>query len=239
MDFDNDENLDFHLNKVASQVIKEKRLNKGYSLEEVANKLNNIITRQSLFRYESNEARMKNNIFKKICLALGENPSEVWDEINNRFLQDISFDNATIIDIPSDTIQIPVLGTIKAGIAIEAQENIIEYVDIPKEWVKGGKNYYGLKISGDSMLPKYHENDIVIFEHIEDFVSAQKKDCAVMVNGFDATFKNVTITESGITLVPLNINNSDNYQPTFYNREQINSLPVKIVGIAREKRTRL
>ena len=239
MDFDNDENLDFHLNKVASQVIKEKRLNKGYSLEEVANKLNNIITRQSLFRYESNEARMKNNIFKKICLALGENPSEVWDEINNRFLQDISFDNATIIDIPSDTIQIPVLGTIKAGIAIEAQQDIIEYVDIPKEWTKGGKNYYGLKISGDSMLPKYHENDIVIFEQAEDFLMAQKKDCAVMVNGFDATFKNVTITESGITLVPLNLNNSDNYQPTFYSKEQIASLPVKIVGIAREKRTRL
>ena len=60
-----------------------------------------------------------------------------------------------------------------------------------------------------------------------------------MVNGFDATFKNVTITENGITLVPLNINNSDNYQPIFYDNEQINSLPVRIVGIAREKRTRL
>ena len=60
-----------------------------------------------------------------------------------------------------------------------------------------------------------------------------------MVNGYDATFKNVTISEDGITLVPLNLNNSDNYQPTFYNREQIEKLPVKIVGIAREKRTRL
>ena len=30
-----------------------------------------------------------------------------------------------------------------------------------------------------------------------------------MVNGFDATFKNVTINENGITLVPFNLNNSD------------------------------
>ena len=119
------------------------------------------------------------------------------------------------------------------------QEDILEYVDIPKEWIKGGKSFYGLKISGDSMYPKYTENDIVIFEQINDYSIANNKDCAVMVNGFDATFKNVTISDTGITLVPFNLNNSDNYQPTFYSKEQIESLPVKIVGIAREKRTRL
>ena len=239
MNFDNDENLDSKLNKIASDVIKEKRIKKGYSLEDVANRLNNILTRQSLFRYENNEARMKNNIFKKICLALGENPVDVWNEINNKLLQELSFDNCTFIDNDGDTISIPVLGTIKAGIAIEAQENILEYVDIPKDWIKGGKSFYGLKISGDSMFPKYSENDVVIFEYTEDFLLCQNKDCAVMVNGFDATFKNVTITEMGITLVPLNLNNSDNYQPTFYSQEQIATLPVKIIGIAREKRTKL
>lgn len=239
MKFEDDENLDYQLNKVASSIIKEKRINKGYSLEEVVNKLNNIITRQSLFRYENNEARMKNNIFKKICVALGEDPSNVWEEINNRFLQSISFDNATLVEIPSDTVQIPVLGSIKAGIAIEAQQDILEYVDIPKDWLKGNKKFYGLKISGDSMYPKYDENDIVIFEHTEDYILANNKDCAVMVNGFDATFKNVTINENGITLVPFNLNNSDGYKPTFYSKEQVSKLPVKIVGIAREKRTRL
>ena len=153
--------------------------------------------------------------------------------------KDLSFDNAEIVDVFHDVVQIPVLGTIKAGVAIEAQQDIIEYVDIPKEWTKGGKKFYGLLISGDSMMPKYQEKDIVIFEYTNDYITANKKDCAVMVNGYDATFKNITVTEDGITLVPLNINNSDNYAPTFYNREQIQSLPVKIIGIAREKRTRL
>ena len=159
--------------------------------------------------------------------------------IDDLMAKDLRFDNAEIIDITSDTVQIPVLGTIKAGIAIEAQEDVIEYVDIPKEWTKGNKQYYGLQISGDSMFPKYQEKDIVIFLQTNDYESANKKDCAVMVNGFDATFKNITITDGGITLVPLNINNSDNYQPTFYNKEQIEQLPVKIIGIAVEKRTRL
>lgn len=159
--------------------------------------------------------------------------------IDDLMLKDLRFDNAEFISTTSDTIQIPVLGTIKAGIAIEAQEDILEYIDIPKDWIKGGKNYYALKISGDSMYPKYQEKDIVIFEQTNDYTIANKKDVAVMVNGFDATFKNITIAESGITLVPLNLNNSDNYQPTFYSNEQIENLPVRIIGIAREKRTRI
>lgn len=152
---------------------------------------------------------------------------------------DLSFDNAEHIDLDDNTIQIPVLGVIKAGIAIEAQQDILEYVEIPKIWTKGGKSFYGLKISGDSMYPKYNEKDIVIFEQTEDYTRANNKDCAVMVNGFDATFKNVTINENGITLVPFNLNNSDGYQPTFYSKEQIATLPVKIIGIGVEKRTRL
>lgn len=175
----------------------------------------------------------------KICRELNISVDNLIE--NNKIISNLHFDNANSypIDLVTDSIQIPVLGMIKAGIPIDSQQDIIEYIDIPKEWTKSNKKYYGLKISGDSMYPKYHENDIVIFEHTEDLLQAQKKDCAVMVNGFDATFKNVTITENGITLVPLNINNSDNYQPTFYNKEQISSLPVKIVGVAREKRTRL
>ncbi len=153
--------------------------------------------------------------------------------------KDMRFDNADYLEINTDTELIPVLGIIKAGIPIEAQENILEYVDIPKKWLKGDKKFFGLKISGDSMFPKYIENDIVIFEQTNDYITANKKDCAVLVNGDDATFKNVSISENGITLVPLNPNNSDGYQATFYSKEDIEKIPVKIIGIAREKRTRL
>ena len=150
----------------------------------------------------------------------------------------ITFDNAESIDFLSDVVYIPVLGVINAGTPIEAQENVMEHIDIPREWTRGGKKFYGLKISGDSMAPEYKENDIVIFESTNDYSRANKKDCAVMVNGDDATFKNVTITDDGITLVPLNLNNSDDYKPTFYNKEDIQNKPVKIIGIVKEKRTR-
>lgn len=148
--------------------------------------------------------------------------------------KDLHFDNATMIK-NEDTISIPVLGTIKAGIPIEAQQDVIDTVNIPKSWLKGGKKFYALKINGDSMSPKYNENDIVIFEFTNDVWQANRKDCAVMVNGYDATFKNVVISENGITLIPLNLNNKDGYQPTFYDPEQISGLPVKIIGIAKRR----
>lgn len=210
--------------------VKHLRSVKGISQQALADKVG--VDRSTISRIENGEIETTIDNAMKIANVLKV-------KIEDLITKDLTFDNGTLVDVDCETIQIPVLGTIKAGIAIEAQEDILEYVDIPKDWVKGGKTFYGLKISGDSMFPKYNESDIVIFEHTEDYILAQNKDCAVMVNGFDATFKNVTITEMGITLVPLNLNNSDNYQPTFYSKEQIATLPVKIVGIAREKRTRL
>ena len=210
--------------------IKHLRTEKGISQQTLADKVG--VDRSTISRIENNEIETTIDNALKIANVLNV-------DISDLILKDLRFDNAKLVDVSNDTIQIPVLGTIKAGIAIEAQEDVIEYVDIPKDWLRGNKKFYGLKISGDSMYPKYNENDIVIFEQTEDYTLANKKDCAVMVNGFDATFKNVTISDFGITLVPFNINNSDGYQPTFYTSEQVQSLPVKIVGIAREKRTRL
>ncbi len=217
------------INKYIGSKIREFREIKNLTQEDIANYLKT--TAQTISRYEIGDRKTNQEILFKLA--------EYFKVSINDFFPPLNFDNVIPINITNDTVQIPVLGTIKAGIPIEAQQDILEYIEIPKKWTKGGRNFYGLKISGDSMFPKYSEKDIVIFEQTSDYSIANNKDCAVMVNDFDATFKNVTISENGITLVPLNLNNQDNYLPTFYNKEQIESLPVKIIGIAREKRTRL
>lgn len=176
---------------------------------------------------------------KKIANAMNMTINDLLIQSGDVKVEDLIFDNAKQIKISKNIVKIPIYGTIKAGVPLEAQTDITEYVEIPQEWTKGGKKYYGLIISGDSMYPKYQTNDIVIFEHTEDMTIVNGKDCAVMVNGYDATFKNVRVNPNGIQLIPLNINNSDGYEPTFYDAEDIQKLPVKIVGIAREKRTKL
>ena len=149
--------------------------------------------------------------------------------------KDLRFDNAEIIDVNSDIVKIPVYGTIKAGIPIESQTDIIDYVDIPKNWTKGGKEFYALKVSGDSMFPKYQDEDIVIFEKTNDTTLYNGKDCAVMINGTESTFKKVLINDQGIVLQAYNMA----YGIKMFSKEDVINKPIKIVGIAREKRTKI
>lgn len=128
-------------------------------------------------------------------------------------------------------VRIPVLGHIPAGIPIEAIEDVLDHEEIPVEWTMGGKEYFALRIQGNSMSPKYLENDIIIFQKSPDCDSG--KECAVIVNGDDATFKKVIKQTNGIILQPLNI---ADFEPVFYSNEDIENLPVSIIGIAEEIR---
>lgn len=169
----------------------------------------------------------------KICKALNISLDQSLNE--NRIINNLSFDNADIIDFDDDIIKIPVFGTIKAGIPIESQSDIIEYVEIPKIWTRGGKKFYGLKISGDSMFPKYNEDDIVIFEQNNDTTLYHGKDVAIMINGTESTFKKLLVNEQGIVLQPYNTG----YDIMMFSKEDVEQLPIKVVGIAREKRTKI
>lgn len=117
-----------------------------------------------------------------------------------------------------------VYGTIPAGVPMEMIEDIIDTEEIPSNMLKGGKQYFGLKIKGDSMAPEYKDGDIIICEKIEDCESGDE--CVVMVNGYDGTFKKVLKSENGIILQPLNTT----YEPMVYTNEQVEKLPVKIIG---------
>jgi len=184
--------------------------------------------------------RVTVDTLKKIAKAMNMSINDLLLKSGDVKVDDLVFDNAELIGNEFiETVSIPVLGVIKAGTPIEAQQDILEYIEIPKQWTKGGKKFYGLKISGDSMSPKYQPDDIVIFEQSEDVDRANGKDCAVMVNGYDATFKKFTLNENGVILTPLNLDNSDGYQITFYNKEDVANLPVRVIGIAIEKRTKL
>lgn len=135
------------------------------------------------------------------------------------------------IKAPSSSVRIPVLGRIPAGIPIEAIEEVLDYEEIPTGWTVGNKEYFALKIEGDSMAEKYQSGDVVIFLRAETCDSGEE--CAVMVNGDDATFKKVIRQKNGIILQPLNISK---YEPRFYSNEDIANLPVRVLGIAKEIR---
>ena len=133
---------------------------------------------------------------------------------------------------PSSAIVL-VYGTIPAGIPMECIEEVLDTEEIPASMLKGGKQYFGLKIKGNSMSPAYLNGDTIILEKVDDCESGQ--DACVMINGNDGTFKRVIKNESGIILQPLN----PDYQPLVFTNEQIVNLPIRIIGVAREIRRKL
>lgn len=200
----------------------EKRISK--------NKLGELVgvNQSTISRWESNEIKPSIDNVEEVAKALNV-------PLPDLLIKDLQFDNGNLVDIDSDIIKIPVFGTIKAGIPIESQPDIIDYVEIPKNWTRGGKKFYGLQLSGDSMFPKYNDKDIVIFEQNNDVQSYNGKDVAVMINGTESTFKKISVNEQGIVLQPYNLA----YDIMMFSKEQVEQLPIKVVGIAREKRTKI
>ena len=129
----------------------------------------------------------------------------------------------------NQVIKIPVLGTVPAGIPISAIEDILDYENVPQSWSNQG-DFFGLRIKGNSMYPKLENGDIVI---VKKQSTADNGDVVIaMVNGDDATCKRYKRMDAGIMLT------SDNseYSPMFYTNEQIQSLPVTIIGKVVESR---
>nr|DAL91763.1 MAG TPA: Repressor protein CI [Caudoviricetes sp.] len=130
-------------------------------------------------------------------------------------------------------IRIPVLGRVAAGIPIDAIEEIIDWEDIPAEMTRGGVEYFGLQIKGDSMEPKISDGDIVIVRKQPDVESGEI--AIVLVNGDDATVKKVKKSAAGMTLIA----NNPAYDPLFYSNEDIEKLPVAIIGRVVELRAKI
>ncbi len=173
--------------------------------------------------YLSGKYKAKQNNLTILAQALGV--SEAW-----LMGYDVELLRKNKPEIKS--LKIPVLGVIPAGIPMEAIEDLsnneFEYLSV--DMLKGDKEYFALKVIGDSMYPEYLDGDILIVLKQNNCESGE--DCVVMVNGDDATFKRVFKAENGITLQPLN----NKYPAIFYSNDKINSLPVKILGIVVEFR---
>ena len=128
----------------------------------------------------------------------------------------------------TEMVKIPVLGVVKAGYDYLAQENWIGTIDVEKNIVNDGSEYFALKVVGDSMSPVLIQDDIVVIKKQNDF---ENGDIVVaIVNGNEATIKKGKKTDSSITLQPLN----PSYDPLVFTYDEVKSIPVTIVGIVKQ-----
>ena len=170
---------------------------------------------------------MKAKQDKLTILADALNVNEVWlmgyDVPMERDLNAYKVD-----ELGNSVIPIPILGTVKAGYDYLAQENWIGTVDVETSLVGNGKDYFALKVHGNSMSPALIEDDIVIIKKQNDF---ENGDIVVaIINGDEATIKKGKKSDSSILLQPLNTN----YEPLIFTYDEMKTIPVEIVGIVKQ-----
>ena len=204
--------------------IQELRKKQGLSVDDLADRLGK--NRATIYRYESDDIEnLPAPVLEPLAKALQTTPAVLmgWE--------------STVAQAPPKIhpkgIKIPVLGVIAAGTPIDAVEDVIDYEEIPAKWAETGE-YFGLVARGRSMEPRIFDGDVIIVRK-QDFVE-DKEIGVVLIDGGEATIKQVQCTDGGIKLVGLN---AAAFAPKEYTREEIEELPVRIIGKAVEIRGKL
>lgn len=129
-----------------------------------------------------------------------------------------------------NSIVVPVLGQVAAGVPIEAIEEILDYEELNPEEFNPNYEYFGLKIKGDSMIPKIQDGDVVIVRRQPDVENGEI--AIVCVNGDSATCKQIKKHADGLSLLPFN----SAYDVSFFTNKECIELPITIIGKVMELR---
>ncbi len=101
-----------------------------------------------------------------------------------------------------DILHIPVVGRIAAGLPLLAEEHILDTVRIERSMVRGGRDVFGLRVNGDSMIEAGIFNGDYIF--VRKQLAAQRGDIVVALIGDEATVKYYYPEKDYIAFKPAN-----------------------------------
>lgn len=197
--------------------IRRLRLSKAMTQDELAKKVG-YTSRSSINKIEKGMVDLPRSKIVELADALDTTASYLmgWEEE----------------ETPSDPLRVPVLGKVAAGIPIEAIEEILDYEELSPDMARDGSEYFALQIKGSSMEPRISDGDVVIVRKQPDVDSGQI--AIVCVNGDEATCKKIMKQDTGILLLPLN----PTFAPTFYSNEDIERIPITILGRVVELRAK-
>jgi repressor LexA len=104
----------------------------------------------------------------------------------------------------TEFVNIPVVGIVRAGEPILAVQNIESYLSLPKSMFDSDKEYFGLKVKGDSMNLEFKEGTALIIEKTPCLNNGDIG--VVLIDGLEATVKKVVQEQNLITLIPMSSN---------------------------------
>lgn len=123
----------------------------------------------------------------------------------------------------------PILGKVKAGYDLIAQQDIEGYVELGKADAQKGD--YFLRVKGDSMEGSHiYDGDLLYVQICSEVPSGS---IAVVLVGDEATVKKVKYKNDLMILEASN----PKYEARYFTAKEVETIPVRIIGIVRFVRT--
>lgn len=184
----------------------------GLGYEQLGERLH--MNPQTLNRYVLGQREPKIGTAAAIARALGVDP--LW-------LQ--GFDVPRIpVPVPRETSVVPILGTIRAGVPLLAQQDLEGYAaaDVPDP-----EEHFYLRVTGNSMINAgIREGDLVLIRRQETAENGQIVAC--LVDGEDATLKRFRSQKGVVILQPEN----PDYEPKIIPMGDFETGAARIIGVA-------
>ncbi len=195
--------------------IRSLRKSNKLTLEELANQLNSRnsssgFTKGRLSKWENDREEPKLSSLNQVA--------QFFNVDIDYFFNESQPSNAS--SLPRNIARIPVIGTIACGDPIDADENIVDYINVPEPIPTGA---FALVCEGSSMEPSIVDGDKVVIEPTPDVEDGQV--AAVLVDDqTKATLKRIKHIGNSIWLMP---DNRD-YDPIVLDAQH----PGRIIGKA-------
>ena len=159
-----------------NQLIKDRRLQLGLTLEQVADKVG--VGKSTVRKWEIGLIQnMRRDNMQKLAEALNLNPLDLLEfELINEV-------NIPLHENPRNRVEaigqnlylnIPLYESLSCGTGLFVNDHIVEYITLPESLLNSNKEYFCQYAKGDSMINEnINEGDLLIFEKTSSINNGQ------------------------------------------------------------------
>ena len=127
------------------EILKELRSSMGFSQQKLADKLG--VSRSTVAMWESGASQPDNDSLLHLAKIFNTSTDFLLGNVEERYAS-------------PKGVKVPVLGYIRAGIPLDAVEEILDYEEVDPAMAAKG-DLFALRVKGDSMEPRFHDGQTV------------------------------------------------------------------------------
>lgn len=211
-----------------NEIITQRRKELGLTLQEVGDYLG--VSKATVKRYETGEIKnLKQETIEGLSKILRISPIKLmgWEDKSSNLVKEPNAEYTTNSFLKCKFSSIPIVGSVRAGVPIFAEDNLMGYLPVLSTFLKSDSTYFALTVRGDSMNLEFEEGSLLV---VEKTPCIENNEIGVIrIDSFEATVKKVLINQEVITLIPCSTNKE--HIPRVYN---LATDDIEIIGKVRQ-----